>query len=69
LLTETEREQFSKNGYLIIEDALTPKNLDICLAAVDRIDVQIRKRIELRVKQTNQRSRLHWQGDWPSAID
>ena len=43
LLTETEREQFAKNGYLIIENALTPETLDICLAAVDRIDLQIRK--------------------------
>ena len=45
LLTETEREQFAKNGYLIIENALTPETLDICLAAVDRIDLQIRKEL------------------------
>ena len=46
LLTETEREQFAKNGYLIIENALTPETLDICLAAVDRIDLQIRKELD-----------------------
>ena len=54
LLTETEREQFSKNGYLIIENALTPETLDICLAAVDRIDLQIRKELNYEsVKRTN----------------
>lgn len=45
LLTEIERKQFSNNGYLIIENALTPEILDICLAAVDRIDDQIRKEL------------------------
>jgi len=45
LLTETERKQFSNNGYLVIENALTPEILDICLAAVDRIDDQVRKEL------------------------
>ena len=45
---------FSKNGYLTVENALTHETLDICLAAADRVDLQTRKELNYEsVKRTN----------------
>jgi hypothetical protein len=42
LLTEQERHQFEKDGYLIVEDAIPPDLVTRLTAAVDRIDAQER---------------------------
>ena len=42
LLTEQERYQFEKDGYLIVEDAIPPDLVTRLTAAVDRIDAQER---------------------------
>ena len=46
LLTDEEREQFKKDGYLLIEDALDPGTLEAATAAVDRIDTRMRKELD-----------------------
>ena len=46
LLTDEEREQFKKDGYLLIEDALDPDTLGATTAAVDRIDARMRKEMD-----------------------
>ena len=56
LLTEAERKQFSNNGYIVIENALTPQLLDSCLAAVDRIDNQARRELDC---QSDRRINIH----------
>ena len=41
-LTEEERLQFDRDGYLIVEGALEPDHVERLLAAVDRIDAEMR---------------------------
>jgi ectoine hydroxylase len=42
LLTEAEHRQFEKDGYFVIEDAISPKLVGRLTAAVDRIDAEER---------------------------
>ena len=51
LLTDEEREQFKKDGYLLIEDALDPGTLEAATAAVDRIDTRMRKELDYNAER------------------
>ena len=42
VLSDTERDQFGRDGFFVIENALDPEILEKSLAAVDRIDSRIR---------------------------
>ncbi len=42
-LTDEERAQFRRDGYLIIEDALDDEMLETAVMAVDRIDERLRE--------------------------
>ncbi len=63
LLIDEEREQFKKDGYLLIEDALDPDTLEATIAAVDRIDARMRKEdVPLRAwLQQNSSESFAWQ--------
>lgn len=42
-LTDEERQQFQRDGYFVIENALDEEMLEAAIAAVDRIDARIRQ--------------------------
>ena len=46
-LTETECQTFEENGFLIVENALSPKIVENLTAAVDRFDAEYRSTKEL----------------------
>ncbi len=45
LLTDEERQRFKTDGYLLIKNALDPETLESTIAAVDRIDARMRKKL------------------------
>ena len=46
-LTEKEREEFEQNGFLIVDDALSPQMVEDLTAVVDRLDGELRAEEEL----------------------
>src|SRR5919198_6023468 len=46
-LTEQEREEFERNGFLVVEEALPPALVEELTTVVDRLDAEYRPRMGL----------------------
>ncbi|MCY4376987.1 MAG: phytanoyl-CoA dioxygenase family protein, partial [Spirochaetaceae bacterium] len=42
-MTETQKHEFDKNGFIVLEDFLGPDELERLLAAVDEVGAKVRK--------------------------
>ena len=47
MLRDTERQSFERDGYFIVENALTPAQVELALAATDRLADEARAKNNL----------------------